>query len=148
MGQGRDALFLAASGLSTFGLESSREAIGLARKAARAEGVEITPILGDARALPFKEGVAGAVLVFNFLDRRIFGDLIRLLAPGGILLYETFLKRHTSLGVGGPANPDHLLDDGELYERFRYLELLFYEEGVMGPAEKRRAVAQYVGRKK
>jgi SAM-dependent methyltransferase len=147
-GQGRDALFLAGSGFRVLGLERSSEAIGLVLKASRAEGVEIGLVLADARSLPFKEGTAGAVLVFNFLERHIFGDLIRLLAPGGIILYETFLKRHASLGAGGPTNPAYLLDDGELYERFRCLELLFYEEGFVGPSEGRRVVARYAGRKK
>ena len=148
MGQGRDAVFLARAGLRVFGLESSIEAIGLARQAAREETAEINVILGDARALPFKGGMAGAVLVFYFLERRIFGDLVELLAPGGVLLYETFLKRQTTTGAGGPRNPDYLLDDAELYERLRYLELLYYEEGIVGSGERRRAVARYAGRKK
>lgn len=148
MGQGRDAVFAARSGLRAFGLEGSREAVGLALKAARTDGVDLGAILGDARSLPFRDGVAGAVLVFYFLERRIFDDLLRLLAPGGILLYETFLKRHVSISTTGPRNPDYLLDDGELYERFRSLELLFYEEGIVGSGEKRRAVARYAGRKR
>ncbi len=148
MGQGRDALFLARSGFSVYGLERSRVAIDLACAAAGAKGVALQAVLGDARSLPFRSGRAGAVLVFSFLERAILGELLRLLAPGGILLYETFLKSQNQMGPCGPKNPDYLLDDGELFERFRSLELLFYEEGIYDEQGKRRAVARYAGRKR
>jgi tellurite methyltransferase len=148
MGQGRDALFLARTGLRVYGLERSGEAIGIAKKAALKDGADLRPVLGDAHWLPFREGMAGAVLVFRFLDRGIFMDLQRLLAPSGILLYETFLRRQDRVGVSGPRNPDYLLEDGELYERFRVLELLFYEEGIFGAQGKRRALARFAGRKR
>jgi tellurite methyltransferase len=148
MGQGRDVLFLARAGLRVYGLERSREAIDLARKAARTGGAEIHTVLGDALSLPFRAGTAGAILVFYFLERSILAELVRLLSPGGILLYETFLKRQNALGAGGPRNPDYLLGDGELYECLQDLELLFYEEGIFEGRGKRRALARYAGRKR
>jgi SAM-dependent methyltransferase len=148
MGQGRDVLFLARAGLRVYGLERSGEAIDLARKAARTGGVEIHAVLGDALVLPFRAGTAGAVLVFYFLERRILAELVRLLAPGGIFLYETFLRRQNRIGTSGPRNPDYLLGDGELYEYLRDLEVLFYEEGIFEARGKRRALARYAGRKR
>jgi tellurite methyltransferase len=148
MGRGWDAIFLARSGFIVYGLERSIEAIGIARRSAHDERVKIRPVLGDAGALPFKAGSLSAVLVFNYLDRAIMPDLVRLLARGGVILYETFLKRQTELATGGPKNPAFLLEDGELIERFRSLELLFYEEGVFGPQGNRKAVARYAGRKR
>lgn len=148
MGQGRDVLFLASTGFRVYGLEKSREAILLAQKIGQKDGTEVQPILGDAHSLPFKAGVAGAVLVFYFLEREILAELVRLLAPGGILLYETFLRRQNRISSNGPRNPDYLLDDGELYEHFRGLELLFYEEGIFNVWGKRRALARYAGRKR
>jgi tellurite methyltransferase len=148
MGQGRDVLFLAAAGFRVLGIEKSREAILLAQKIAQRDGTEVQAILGDARSLPFKAGVAGAVLVFYFLEREILAELVRLLAPGGILLYETFLRRQNRISTNGPRNPDYLLDDGELYEHFQGLELLFYEEGIFNARGKRRALARYAGRKR
>jgi tellurite methyltransferase len=148
MGRGLDAVFLARSGLRVVGLEGSSTAIDLARHAARRSGTTIDTILGDARLLPFKDGIAGGVVVFYFLERQILGDLIRLLTPGGILLYETFLKRQATVGTGGPRNPDYLLDDGELFQRFSSLDLLFYEEGVFDSGGVQRAVARYAGRKR
>jgi hypothetical protein len=146
MGQGSDLLFLANAGFHACGLERSREAIRIAEDAAGREGVKISCVLGDACALPFKPGTAGAVLVFYFLEREIMGALAGLLAPGGIIIYETFLKRQN--GLDRPREPRYLLEDGELYDSFRGLEPLVYEEGLFVSGTKQRALARYVGRKK
>ncbi len=146
MGQGRDLLFLAGKGFPVCGLERSGEAIKLAGEAAR-QGQTVLPMVqGDARFLPFKPAAAGCVLVFYFLEREIMGDLTRLLMPGGLLLYETFLKRQNL--IDRPRNPDYLLDDGELPGHFRDLDLLFYEEGIFADKGKQRALARYAGRKR
>ncbi len=146
MGQGRDLLFLARKGFAVYGLERSAEAIKLAGQAAREEHAGIGMVLGDGHFLPFKPGAAGCVLVFYFLLREIMADLIRLLMPGGLLLYETFLKRQNL--IDRPRNPDYLLDDGELPGYFRDLDLLFYEEGIFDVRGKRRALARYAGKKR
>ena len=145
MGQGRDILFLAGLGFCVCGLERSREAIRLARQAAEREGLDVSCVLGDACALPFKPGSAGTILVFYFLEREIMGRLVRTLAPGGLILYETFLKRQNT--IDRPRNPRYLLDDGELLDSFRGLTLVLYEEGVFSSGGKRRALARYVGRR-
>ena len=146
MGQGRDLLFLARQGFPVYGLERSREAIKLAGQAAQKEHTELPMVRGDARFLPFKRGAAGCVLVFYFLEREIMADLSGLLMPGGLLLYETFLKRQND--IDRPRNPDYLLDDGELPGHFRDLDLLFYEEGIFIDKGKQRALARYAGRKR
>ena len=53
------------------------------------------------------------VLVFNFLWRPLFPRLVEALRPGGILLCESFTREH-ALAYGRPANPDHVLEPGEL----------------------------------
>ncbi len=146
MGRGRDLMFLARSGFPAYGLERSREAINLATEAAEKDGTAIGAVLADALSLPFRTGSAGAVLVFYFLERKILSALADLLGSGGLLLYQTFLKRQND--IDRPRNPEYLLDDGELLDRFRGLELLFYEEGVFCEGGKQRALARFVGRKK
>jgi SAM-dependent methyltransferase len=145
MGPGADLLFLAARGFTVCGLEKSGEAIRIARQAASSRSVELQCVLGDALALPFKPARAGAVLIFYFLERKIMSQLAGLLAPGGILLYETFLKRQN--GLDRPRDPEYLLDDGELRDAFPDLEPLTYEEGVFVSGGKQRAIARYAGRK-
>jgi hypothetical protein len=66
--------------------------------------------------------------------------------PGGLLIYETFLKRQNA--IDRPRDPRYLLDDGELIGYFRHLDLLSYEEGVFNVGGKRRALARYAGMKR
>ena len=145
-GTGRDVLFLARQGLSAAGLERSREAIRLARGAADREGLDVWLVLGDALSLPFRKGKAGAVLVFYFLERVIMSRLVDLLAPGGLMLYETFLRKQNELDR--KRDPAYLLEDGELPGYFRDLETLTHEEGVFDIGGRKRAIARYAGRKK
>jgi hypothetical protein len=51
----------------------------------------------------------------------------RALAPGGMLLFETYTRAQREI-LGGPKNPDHLLEQGELRTAFPSLRLLFYRE--------------------
>jgi len=68
-----------------------------------------------------------AIVLTNYLHRPLFPQLIEALAPGGLLIYETFMlgnERH-----GKPSNPDFLLRPGELLDAFRGLAVLGFEEG-------------------
>ena len=146
MGTGRDLFLFAEKDFFTCGLEGSWEAVQTARNGASERGLNIAPVFGDAYHLPFRKGSAGCVLVFYFLVREIMGELVSLLRPGGILMYETFLK--TQNAIDRPRNPDYLLDDGELIGYFGGLDVISYEEGTFLLGDKRRAVARYVGRKR
>jgi hypothetical protein len=54
-------------------------------------------------------------------------QLLLSLAPGGVLLYETFLAQQAE--VGHPKNPDFLLQPGELRQLVAPLEVLREFEG-------------------
>lgn len=53
-----------------------------------------------------------AVVVANYLFRPLLASLVDCLAPGGVLLYETFAVGNERFGR--PRNPDYLLERGEL----------------------------------
>jgi tellurite methyltransferase len=146
MGTGRDLFLFAEKGFFCCGLERSREAVEAARKGATERGLDVAPVFGDAYHLPFKKGSAGCILVFYFLVREIMAELVSMLRPGGILMYETHLKAQNLFDR--PRNPDFLLDDAELIGYFTGLDLLFYEEGTFLSEGKKRAIARYVGRKR
>jgi SAM-dependent methyltransferase len=145
-GNGRNAVFLAGKGYSVCGIERSQEALYIARQAAATHGADTSLVLGDAVRLPFKDGSMSGVMVFYFLLRDRMDEMIALLTPGGILLYETLLKRQNI--IDRHRNPDHLLDDGELISYFGAFDLLFYEETISEVTGKKRATARYVGRKR
>lgn len=70
----------------------------------------------------------GAVIVCNYLWRPLFPHLIRAVAPGGLLLYETFMRGQEK--HGRPSNPDFLLAENELFERLKdSFRILAFEQG-------------------
>ncbi len=79
---------------------------------------------------PFGQGRFGAVIVANYLHRPILPDIVGAVAPGGLLLYETFAQGNEDFGR--PRNPDFLLADGELLDTVRgHLSVVAYEHGLV-----------------
>ncbi len=82
-----------------------------------------------------------AVVVTNYLHRPLFPALIGAVAPGGLLLYETFAAGNERFGK--PSNPDFLLQPGELLDAVRgRLRVLAYEDLEL--AEPRPAMVQRI----
>jgi len=67
------------------------------------------------------------VICVNYLQRSLFSQIERTLAPGGMLLFETYTVAQLDF-EGGPRNPDYLLELGELRTAFPSLRHLFYRE--------------------
>ena len=63
----------------------------------------------------------------HYLHRPLFPALVEALAPGGLLVYETFTRAQAARGK--PTNPDFLLESGELLDLVRPLEVLASREG-------------------
>ena len=68
-----------------------------------------------------------AVIVTNYLWRPLLPTILRSLAPGGVLLYETFADGNAS--VGKPSRPDFLLQTGELLRVCAGLRIVAFEDG-------------------
>jgi len=76
---------------------------------------------------PYSAGEFDGIVVTNYLHRPLFLHLFEALAPGGVLIYETFSEGNQRLGR--PRNPDYLLKSGELLEQVKgRLEVNAYEE--------------------
>jgi SAM-dependent methyltransferase len=73
--------------------------------------------LEDGSPWPLGARQFGAVVVANYLHRPLMPTLLEAIAPGGVLLYQTFMEGNERFGR--PSNPDHLLRDGELLELVR-----------------------------
>jgi tellurite methyltransferase len=146
MGNGRNSRFLAGHGYETYGVDRSSEALKIARDSSAPRILPPGLILGDANNLPFRKESMTGVIIFYFLLRNIMAELVGLLRTGGVLMYETFLKRQNA--VDRYRNPDFLLDDGELIGYFGDLDLIFYEETLSSTGGKTRALARFVGRRK
>jgi SAM-dependent methyltransferase len=72
------------------------------------------------------------VVVTNYLHRPILAGIIGAVAPGGLLLYETFAIGNERFGK--PSNPDFLLRPGELNAAALAggLEVVAFEEVELG----------------
>ncbi len=127
MGNGRHAVPLARAGLATFGVDVKLEAVREAMTAARRAGVRIEGWCADLTQHPLPSRWFDLVLVSRYLQRDLFPALREAMAPHGIVLYETFTTGQRALGRP-PTSPNHLLEPGELRQRFDGLDVLFYEE--------------------
>jgi SAM-dependent methyltransferase len=80
---------------------------------------------------PLGGGYDGIVIT-NYLHRPLLPAIAGALAPGGVLIYETFAVGNERFGR--PSNPDFLLRVGELLEAFAALSVIAFEQGeVAGP---------------
>ena len=76
----------------------------------------------------------------NYLWRPLLPTLLDSLAPGGVLIYETFAQGNET--VGKPSRPDFLLRPGELLALCRGLRVVAFEDGfeAAAPAQAARFV--------
>ncbi len=78
-------------------------------------------------AWPLGSEKFSAVVVTNYLYRPLFPDLLRAVACGGVLIYETFARGNEQFGR--PSNPAFLLRPGELLDVVRgELRVIAYED--------------------
>ncbi|SMF33689.1 hypothetical protein SAMN06265365_111145 [Tistlia consotensis] len=100
--------------------------------------------LEDGSPFPLAGRHFAAVVVANYLHRPLLPALVEAVAPGGLLLYETFAQGNEAFGK--PSNPAFLLAPGELLEAVRgRLRVLAYEDltvAVPRPAAVQRIAAQ------
>ncbi len=125
-GSGRHARWLAERGFDVLGVDRDAAALAGLPSPVRTRQADLEqgawPLADEA---PFD-----AVIVTNYLHRPLWPHLIDALAPGGVLIYETFAVGNET--VGKPSNPDFLLRPGELLEAVRgSLRVVAYEDGVI-----------------
>ena len=82
---------------------------------------------------PFTGRQFDAVVVTNYLWRALMPKLLASLAPGGVLIYETFTQGNET--VGKPSRPDFLLRTGELLEVCSDLRIVAFEDGFHAGTE-------------
>lgn len=148
-GRGRHALFAARAGLRVVALDRDASLLRKLAAQATAERLPIHALRADAESalgLPFPPARFGAIVVTRFLYRPLAPTLIELLAPGGLLVYETFTERQRELGQG-PSNPAFLLESGELPRLFAGLAVIESAEALVESAQMRAWLAGLVARR-
>jgi tellurite methyltransferase len=140
MGRGRHAIELARNGLRTYGVDRRLDAVRDAVDLASSEGLTLQVWCADLTEFPLPPGAFDLVVVARYLQRSLFSAIRETITPGGLVVYETFTARQREHGTG-PTSPDHLLEPGELRERFSGFEVLFDQE-VTSPEAVARIVAR------
>jgi SAM-dependent methyltransferase len=138
-GSGRHARFFAQRGHRVTALD--RDAAALATMQGVA-GIETLECDLEGAPWPFAQARRYAgVVVTNYLHRPLMAQLIDALAPGGVLIYETFAQGNET--VGKPSNPAFLLAPGELLAACTpALRVVAYQDGFL--AEPREAFIQRI----
>lgn len=133
-GRGRHARWFSGLGHPVVGVDRSQEALAAmidlssdsARPTVRTVCADIEngpwPLVHDGGIQSF-----AAVVVTNYLWRALFPTILRSVADGGVLLYETFA--HGNATVGKPSRPDFLLQPGELLQVCQGLRVVAFEDG-------------------
>ena len=127
-GHGRHTRWFLDRGQRVVAVDRSAEAIAsLSESSGRCELV-----LADIENGPWP--LAGrsfdAVIVTNYLWRALLPTLLASLAPGGVLIYETFASGNET--VGKRSRPDFLLAPGELIQICQGLRIIAFEDGFAG----------------
>jgi len=146
-GSGRHALAACERGLQVLAVDRDAQALarlreeqardgaaGARQPETRARGGRISLRVADLEAGPWPFAAHerfDAVIVANYLFRPRFALLASLVAPRGLLVYETFAQGNER--YGRPSNPAFLLAPGELLVRSRRagLTVLGYETGTV-----------------
>ena len=130
-GYGRHLRWFAARGHAVMGVDRAQQALD-----------SLADLAGDGRAQllqadietgpwPLMRGGSPSqfdlVVVTNYLWRPLLPTIVGSLAPGGVLLYETFA--HGNATVGKPSRPDFLLVPGELLGVCASLRVIAFEDG-------------------
>jgi SAM-dependent methyltransferase len=131
-GHGRHARLFAARGCHVVAVDRDAAALaslaGEPRIEPRALDLETGgPILSGERF--------DAIVVANYLHRPLLPRLLATLADDGALLYETFARGNEA--YGRPANPDFLLEPGELLREVAgTLIVVAFEQGRVAAADR------------
>ena len=128
-GSGRHMRWFAQRGHPVTGVDRSAEALASA-------GAFGQTVLADIEngPWPFAGQAFDAVVVTNYLWRARLPDIVQAVAPGGLLIYETFAQGNES--VGKPSRPDFLLAPRELLRACDGLRVVAYEDGFLDSPER------------
>jgi len=143
-GLGRHALLLAELGFAVDALDISDVGTTRLRQEAMRRGLDVSVSRVDLATLGALPRSRYDVIVNTyFLHRPILPGLAGALAPGGLLIFETFARGQADWGWG-PTDARFLLEPGELRRAFARLELVDEREGLIDDGVSRPRVVSSV----
>ena len=127
-GSGRHARRLAELGFAVAAVDRDFSAIS---KLQGGPGIEAIVADLEGETWPLAGRCFAGIVVTNYLWRPRLPDVLAMLAPGGVLIYETFMLGNAAYGK--PSSPQFLLRPGELREWAATVGLreIAFEEGYV-----------------
>jgi tellurite methyltransferase len=129
-GAGRNALFLAEKGFDVTAVDIAQPGLDQGARRAAERSLSITWQQTDLENGRLPPGPYNLIVNINYLQRSLVPHIKSALAPGGYIVFETYLIDQQT--IGHPKNPDYLLAHNELLNYFRDLRILYYREGTDG----------------
>lgn len=134
-GGGRHSRYLAKLGYSVYAVDQNLVLLDTIKNGLNdLEATRIQTYQADleGETWPLENMKFSGLIVTNYLYRPRFKDLLNLLAPNGVIIYETFAQGNEVFGK--PSNPDFLLKPHELLDWIRAdeaFEILDFEQGIV-----------------
>ena len=122
-GKGRHSIFLSKLGYTVIALDINMDNLNNFKEK------NILKLCCDIENFiewPFAKNSFDLVVVTNFLNRRIFNNIKKVIKINGYIVYETFGIGHENFGK--PKNKDYLLRKNELVNLTKNFQLIIYEE--------------------
>jgi len=146
-GEGRNAAFLAQKGFEVDAVDISQKGLRKARELTREKGVKVNLLLVDLDHYQIEKDRYDLIADFYFLERRLIPKIRKGLKRGGMVIFETYILEHRTLGAGGPRQVKYFLKPNELLRLFRGFRILFYREGIFREGGRKKAVASLIAEK-
>jgi len=157
-GQGRNAVFAAQQGYEVFAFDISDSGKQKAEQLAKDNHIKIYYQVGTLAELNYPEKSFDAIVLIYAhvpieIRKEFHQQLIRLLKPNGVIIFEAFSKEQLKFQSGGPKSLDMLFSDEDVKEEFNgihfdYLatEIIHLNEGKyhQGPG----SVVRFIGKKR
>ena len=128
-GSGRNLRWLAEAGWQVTGVDRDTAATAPLHNLAKIVDADI-----ENGPWPLAQQQFDLVVVCNYLWRPLLPAIVASVAPGGVLIYETFAAGNET--VGKPSRPDFLLQPGELWRACEGLRVVAFEDGFLDGPER------------
>ncbi|MCA9950924.1 MAG: class I SAM-dependent methyltransferase [Anaerolineales bacterium] len=116
-------LFMAQRGLHVIALDISEVGLRLAKQQADAEGVWLETAVTDLSQPWLPANIFDVIVNFRFLQRETFPVYRTALKPGGLLIFETFVRTEQT-----SHDAAYYLEPGELHAAFSDWNIVHYAE--------------------
>lgn len=131
MGEGQNAVFLAAKGHSVKGIDISSTAVEHAQQLAGEKGLEIQVERTDLDLLVLGLMEYDNILMVDFKPpiKRYYSEIVRALKQGGTLLVKSFMDAEMTEALGPEDGyKNYYYYSNELISNFGDLKILYYNE--------------------